>query len=268
MTCEFTSFVAFRLYFRRTNSFCCRAFIDDDGGLNKSGQLAATLTLAPCWFRAIEEGSRLGCCQDIVDIAVLCSSQKSIYVNPRMGRRTALEMRRMFQVEPSDHINLAAAFNAYMHIRELAEDNKNIDLDGWCDQHYLNKAALESVREDRLKLGPILAARKMQLRPNRASPADTTLIRKALARAFCTHAALIDTQGDIYYTVHENTMALLEPWSALVHREVEWVVYSSLSLAGGKVYMKQVTQVEAEWFAVCLGDKSYFLVRLSGLTSS
>lgn len=231
-----------------------RAFLNDQGTITKPGMLAETLTLHPSWYRAIAEANQLGCGQDMVDIALLCSSQKPIYVLHPAVRRSSVEAKRIFQVEASDHINMAVAFNAYMRVRKLQEDGADIDLDEWCEIHFLNKAALETVRLDRLKLATILASKKMKLSPNRASIMDTTSIRKALARAFPTHAAIL-SWGDRYKTVHENTDALLDPYSALVHRQCEWVVYTSLSLAGDKTFMRQVTAVEAEWLVVSFAGR-------------
>ncbi|CAH0034428.1 unnamed protein product, partial [Clonostachys rhizophaga] len=57
-------------------------FLRADGKITQLGKLAAMCPLEPMWYRAIEIGAGLDCSADIVDIAVLCSSQKPIFVQP------------------------------------------------------------------------------------------------------------------------------------------------------------------------------------------
>ncbi|KAH6972542.1 hypothetical protein BKA56DRAFT_677492 [Ilyonectria sp. MPI-CAGE-AT-0026] len=71
-------------------------------------------------------------------------------------------------------------------------------------------------------------------------------VRKALAIAFCTHAA-INRTGDEYLTVHENTPALLSPHSSLVGDRYEWIIYTNFHTSGGKQFLQTATAINAEW---------------------
>jgi pre-mRNA-splicing factor ATP-dependent RNA helicase DHX15/PRP43 len=96
-----------------------RGFLKDDAALTPSGRLAARCPLDPIWYRAIEAGAELGCAMDIVDIALLCSSQATIFMRPAQYRQVADLAKTAFAHPLSDHLSLANAFNAYMHVRRI-----------------------------------------------------------------------------------------------------------------------------------------------------
>ncbi|KAK7418465.1 hypothetical protein QQX98_003957 [Neonectria punicea] len=222
-------------------------FLKDDAATTLLGRLAARCPLDPIWYRAIETGAKLGCSMDIVDIALLCSSPAPIFMRPAQYRQVADLAKTAFAHPLSDHLTLANAFNAYMHVCRIhqQENGPNFDLGDWCSEHGLNMRALEEVRKARLGLTPFLRD-VAKIAPTRASITDMTSVRKALAIAFCTHAALHHT-GDVYRTVHENTPALLSPGSSLVNACYEWVIYTTFHTSGGKQYLQISTAINADW---------------------
>lgn len=139
-----------------------------------------------------------------------------------------------------------------MHMRQLNEREglPKVDLERWCIRHGLNIQALEDAEGERAELGAFLED-TCKITPSRASITDMTSVRKALAVAFCTHAA-IHRSGDTYRTVHENTPALLSPHSSLVGSNYEWVVYTVFRTTGGKQYLEIATAINAEWLVVSL----------------
>lgn len=72
----------------------------------------------PIWYHAIEVGVKLGCVGDIVDIAVICSAQKPIFLRPAEYIEVADEIKRGLSPAASDHLNLASVFNRYMRARQ------------------------------------------------------------------------------------------------------------------------------------------------------
>ncbi|EHK17761.1 uncharacterized protein TRIVIDRAFT_226707 [Trichoderma virens Gv29-8] len=221
--------------------------LKDDGSLTRSGRLASKCPLDPIWYRAIEIGAKFGCSLDILDIALLCSSQKSIFIRPA-GYRQAADLARTAFADPlSDHLTLANAFNTYMRVRQL-NDQKNrpkIDLERWCTRHFLNMRALEEIDIKRGEMGASLED-TCKITPGRTSITDTTSVRKVLAIAFCTHTAIYRS-GDTYRTVHENTPALLSPHSSLVGGNYEWIVYTAFQTSGRRQYLETATAINAEW---------------------
>ncbi|EXU99610.1 oligonucleotide/oligosaccharide-binding (OB)-fold and helicase associated domain protein [Metarhizium robertsii] len=211
------------------------------------GHLAAKCPVDPIWYRAIEVGAKLGCCMEMVDIALLCSSQASIFLRPAQYQQAADYLMKSFQHSLSDHLTLANAFNAYMQVRQLhqQEGGPKFDLAEWCSRFFLNIQALEAVYLQRQELRSFMES-QAKFAPTHASVQDMTCVRKALAIAFCTHTA-IHHSGDVYRTVHENTSALLAPLSSLVGGDYEWIVYTTLRTSGGKQYLETATAINAEW---------------------
>ncbi|CAG9994486.1 unnamed protein product, partial [Clonostachys byssicola] len=222
-------------------------FLRTDGKLTTVGKLAAMCPLEPIWYRAIEIGADLGCSTDIVDIAVLCSSQKPIFLQPLGIVRVARAAQEAFMRPGSDHLTLLNAFRAFMHARRSFEgqEDSEMALRHWCLVNFLSMEALEEVRLARQAVGSFLHT-NTKLTLSCASITDETTIPKTLAIAFFTHTAIHRT-GDEYRTVHENFPALLSPDSALVGANYEWVVYTGFLLSGGRQCLQQATAISAAW---------------------
>ncbi|KZL66600.1 pre-mRNA splicing factor ATP-dependent RNA helicase PRP43 [Colletotrichum tofieldiae] len=222
-------------------------FLNDDAALTQSGRLAAKCPLDPIWYRAIQAGTKIGCAMNIVDIALLCSSQSPIFMRPAQYRQVADLAKTAFAHPLSDHLTLTNAFDAYMQARRIHQqvNGPKFDLGIWCTDHFLNMQALEQVRIARLELGHFLA-NVAKIPPTRTSIVDMTSVRKALAIAFHTHSAIHRT-GDEYRTVHENTPALLSPLSSLVGGNYEWIVYTNFFTGGARQYLQIATAIKAEW---------------------
>lgn len=193
---------------------------------------------------------------NIVDIALLCSSQTSIFLNPSAYREIANFGSAFFKDSISDHLTLANAFDAYMLARELyqQENGFKFDLGDWCFDNGLNIGALEEVRKARLSFGNFLndidkGPHNIKIPRTRAPAGDATRVRKALAIAFCTQTAIHRTE-DVYRTIHENTSALLSPHSSLVEGNYEWVIYDTFRTTGGKQYLQTVTTIDPKWLMV------------------
>ncbi|KAH7010035.1 hypothetical protein EDB80DRAFT_868555 [Ilyonectria destructans] len=186
---------------------------------------------------------------DIVDIALLCSSRASIFMRPAQYLQVADLARTTFSHPLSDHLSLANAFNACMQVRRihLQENGPKFNLGEWCLEHFLDMRALEEVRKTRQGIGRFLQD-VAHIEPTRVSITDMTTVRKALAIAFCTHAA-INRTGDEYRTVHEKTPALLSPLSSLVGERYEWIIYTNFHTSGEKQYLQTATAIKAEWLA-------------------
>ncbi|KAM0514559.1 hypothetical protein ACHAPE_006855 [Trichoderma viride] len=222
------------------------------------GYLATQCPVEPIWWRAIIVASKLGCTLNIVDIALLCSSQPSIFLRQSKSREAVDLSRVSFEDPLSDHLTLANAFNAYMQVRQLyeQENGPKFDLAGWCLYHGLNMRALEEVCKSRDNLEdflrqPIKYLKDINILWTRAPDTDTTRVRRALAIAFCTQTAIHRT-GDEYRTVHGNTSALLSSQSSLIQGNHEWIMYDSLHKTTGKQYLQIVTAIDTEWLVASI----------------
>ncbi|KEY72356.1 hypothetical protein S7711_01038 [Stachybotrys chartarum IBT 7711] len=222
-------------------------FINDAGQITTSGRKASRCLMEPIWFRAIEKAAKLNCAMDMLDIAVLCSTQRHIYARPPKYKRVADATRSSLAAWPSDHLALANAFNMYMRKREAYHEANLTDssLDDWCTQHFLDSGMLEQARELRDKVGRFIK-RNTNLAPRRASMQDRLVIHQALAVTFCTRVALYHGSDDEYRTVPENVAARLNPHSSLIGGNYTWIIYTNLTMVGGHVYMNTATPIMVE----------------------
>mgnify|MGYP000860850772 CR=1 FL=1 len=185
---------------------------------------------------------------DIVDIALVCSSQKSIFTNKPEFRELEDLSRMAFAAYPSDHLALLNAFGLYMRAFEH-KDDPNFSLQEWCAVHFLDMQVLEEIRWKRQELGPFLK-NVAKLPPTRASTREPWRVQKALAIAFCNQTAIFHATPDEYRTVHENVATRLSPLSSLLGGNYEWVVYTNFISSSGRVYIDIVTPIQAEWLLV------------------
>ncbi|CAG9973985.1 unnamed protein product [Clonostachys byssicola] len=223
-------------------------FLKDDGFLTPLGRIAAHFPIDPIWYRAIHIGAGLGCAFDIVDIAVVCHSQKSIFAHAPEHQRVADLFRATAARYPSDHVALANFFHMFMAEREKCQPDEDprSKLHDWCKYNFLDFDALEGIRNTRKRLHKFLGA-TAKLKPSMASQRDVTSVPKALAIAFAHHAAIYNGGDDEYRTVPENTSGRLSPTSCLVNGNWEWIVYHRFSATGTKVYFEIATAIDAEW---------------------
>ncbi|EJP63143.1 pre-mRNA splicing factor ATP-dependent RNA helicase PRP43 [Beauveria bassiana ARSEF 2860] len=217
--------------------------INDEGKLTKSGMTASTIQLSPAWFRAVEEAAATSSGSiDMIDLAVVCSSQKSIFLRPAGHEQVADLARAMFQYAPSDHLTLLNAFHQFERALEKSKSNKDFSLQDWCNTHYLDINVLEEVLQTRAIV--VRQFKKTDIRPSTANIRSFDFI-KALARAFCNQIAYLD--NDSYRTVNTHVMARLSAHSCLLNDNAVWVMYTKLSMTGRDVEMDTVSIISLDW---------------------
>ncbi|CAH0016620.1 unnamed protein product [Clonostachys rhizophaga] len=223
-------------------------FLKDDGFLTPLGKIASQFPMDPIWYRAIHIGAELVCAMDIVDIAVVCNSQKSIFADAPKHQQVADLFRGAAARYPSDHMALANAFNMFTAEREKCrQDNApKSKLRDWCKSNFLNFDALDGIRIARDKLGPFLEG-TAKLNASIASQRDAKSVPKALAIAFAHQTAIYNGGDDEYRTVPENTSGRLSPTGSLIDGNYEWIVYTRFSVTGRKIYFENATAIDAEW---------------------
>ncbi|KAH8879245.1 P-loop containing nucleoside triphosphate hydrolase protein [Thozetella sp. PMI_491] len=222
------------------------SFLNADGYITQSGRHAAMFPVDPIWYRVIGQGHACKCALEMVTLAAIFTTQRSIFLRPHPQRHVADLAREQFVYPFSDHITHLNAVHAY--VRAMQEEN--FDMDQWCFDHFLNRPALEEVLQLRAQLKDLLRQLNIPLNSVPFSDASYyTNIRKALALGFFQQTAIM-YQGheDTYRTIHQGQHALLAPDSALVKGAHEWVVYHVFRLTG-KQYLHTVTAIEPEWIA-------------------
>lgn len=225
-----------------------RGLVNDACIITDSGMKASTFQLSPPWFRAIEEASVTGAGSiDMVDIAVLCSSQKSIFLRPAGDEMAADRARAMFEYGGSDHITLLNAFRQFEKAYDKSESDVNFSLSDWCKKHYLDLDVLAEALDARVNVSRRVASTK--LRASTSLMSSPGLI-KAIARAFSNQIAYFD--GNNYRTVNTHVMARVPPHSSLLRRSAAWVVYTKLSMPGQSVEMDAVSMISLDWLLVSI----------------
>lgn len=210
----------------------------------------AKFPVDPVWYLAIVEAEKLSCSCEIVSIAALLSTQKSIFVRPYNYRYVADLAREGWAHPKSDHLTLLNAFHAYQITRRECK----VDIEQWCTDNFLSKVALETVSEIRGALMCRMGEMNIPVHSTQAgNPEYETNIRKALALSFVHHSAMQVPGRETYKTVRQNIYANVHTHSVLVNGQNEWVVFDKFAYSGIQ-YLQTVTAVEAEW----LVDLPYF----------
>ena len=126
--------------------------MDEHGTLTERGKCVSRITinivdhsLEPVWANAIYEASKLGCMDEVITIAALCSIQKNVFQDEAGMERIASISRAKFAHGPSDHL---ALLNAFMQYQQLVDRDESRELcKVWCRLHFLNFGALQDASE-------------------------------------------------------------------------------------------------------------------------
>ncbi|KAL6404864.1 putative pre-mrna splicing factor rna helicase protein [Ilyonectria robusta] len=239
-------------FFRGLQDLRALGYLNDNGAISETGRLAAKLPTHPAWYKAIVEGHKLNCSDDIISLAALNSTQNSIFARPHKVRYVADLAHKQFACSVSDHISQLNALHAYVRVSSQGK----VDMDMWCFEAFLDRSTLDEVIQIRIQLKN-MAERLLQAplkAANFGDPACHTNIRKALARSFFYRSAIYSDKGDdIYATVHDNWPAGIHPESSLVGVNHEWVIFGEF-VHTGRQYIQNITAVDPDW----LIDLEYF----------
>ena len=224
--------------------------IDGDGKITRAGTAAMQLPIAHAWYNAFAEALKLGCLDEMISIAALSSTRDSVFAKPHPQRYAAAAEHAQFAHPMSDHLSELAALYKYMQQGKLGDEKRAI----WCHETFLNVKSLGEalmIRKDllekccvlfRIRTAPILSFDDKEY---------DVKIRKALARGFYHHAAIIDDAAKDQYRTLDNFPVGVDPDSALVGMGWKWVVYHELGYTSYQ-YMDRCTAIELDWLLVSL----------------
>ncbi|KAJ6784386.1 hypothetical protein PWT90_05066 [Aphanocladium album] len=238
--------------------------VDEDGKLTDTGKLVNAIAesctgLEPAWALAIHEAARLGCIEEVVAIAAICSAKSDIFQDHIGIERIAGIVQAKFANGPSDHL---ALLNAYAQYQCLVRQSQPLEVtELWCKLHTLNLNALKEVDEmvKKILTRAVVMKPLAQLSQNASAQRKglagrDAAILEAIARGFCTQIALHKGPSDRYCTFDTNVEALLHAKSALVGIRSQWVVYTRLSRRSRRHFLDIVSAVDVNWL---LGLKNF-----------
>ncbi|CEI40690.1 unnamed protein product [Fusarium venenatum] len=182
--------------------------ITDHGVINGRGRNAAKFPMDPQWWNAISEGQNLGCGVDIIAITAIASTQNSMFLRPWNVRTAADASRARFACPDSDHVAQLNALHGYVRTKHTAKD---MDLDQWCSDAFIDRKVMEEALQIRQQLINIAEEIFDQL--------------------------LTSGTGD-------DDLLAIE--SCLVGQKYKLVVFNAITHVG-KTFLETSSAVEAEW---------------------
>ncbi|OAR02890.1 hypothetical protein LLEC1_07545 [Akanthomyces lecanii] len=232
--------------------------LKENDGVGYLGRCAGTMPFEPIWYRALLEGQRFDCLAEMVTLVILCTDAGSIFNSQPESLTMSNHVSQAGRAYRSDHLALLVAWDAYMSARERLGGGTVFHLRQWCEDRFMDFDVLERMVRSRQQLLLQMTVDKhfLNLDTADARPARARFgkVLRALATAFCTRLAIAQRGPGIYMTVHAGVQAIIEPSSAAVGDDCEWIVYNNLQRAGGRVQVEVVSPVNAEW----LVDMPYF----------
>lgn len=165
--------------------------IDKNGNITPAGNGSLGLPIEQAWYNAFVRGLKLRCLDEIISIAALSSTRRSIFVKPYPQRYAAATEHAQFTNPVSDHMTELNAFYKWRHQCKLGAKEAAV----WCHETFLNVEALNEA----FKLRKEMLDECVVLFGIESVPALTfddeeydIKIRKAIARGFYHHAATVD----------------------------------------------------------------------------
>ncbi|KAF5566434.1 pre-mrna splicing factor rna helicase [Fusarium napiforme] len=240
------------VYLRGLQDLKAMNMIDSNGSITPAGNGSLQLSIEQGWYNALVEGLKLGCLDEMISIAALCSTRQSIFAKPHPQRYAAAIEHAEFANPISDHMTELDAFYKWQHQCKLGEKEAAI----WCHEKFLDVEALKEA----LKLRKELLVKCFELFGVKTVPMlkfddeeYDMKIRKAILRGFYHHTATVDDPVNDQYKTLDNYPVGINPDSSLVGMGWKFIVYNEIGFTS-HAYMDRCTVVELDW----LLDIDYF----------
>lgn len=244
--------------------------LDNTGALSSAGALMSKMPLEPSYSKALLAASVSDCLSPMLSLIAMLSVEGAAFITPHASQRgkkglkgesareLADEARRRFSCAQADTITLVNVFAAFA-------GRQGAQAKAWCDQHYVNRRTMESAVQVRSQLRETCerlqllssgfsereaaeaeeAKRRSQLGVPIVDQDTSRTLRRCLTSAFFLNAAQRQPSGEYLALTSKQTVAI-HPSSSLFQRRVQCVLFNEL-LFTTKLYMRELTQIEAEW---------------------
>ncbi|KXS12668.1 putative ATP-dependent RNA helicase DHX35 [Gonapodya prolifera JEL478] len=209
--------------------------VDDYGRLTiPYGMRLAELPIEPMMGAMLFNSVRFQCSEEIITIAAMLSVE-NIFVTQSGRRKEADFEKRKFSVEEGDHISYLNVYKTFLRQNQSPS---------FCRKHFLNYKALQKAVSVRNQLLRYIRQFSLSL----TSSHDATTIRKCIASAYFSHAAMLQSDGT-WRTLRGAGMSPvlhIHPNSVLLKMSPACVVYHEV-VETTKSFMRDVTVIEPQW---------------------
>ncbi|KAJ0976428.1 hypothetical protein J5N97_018393 [Dioscorea zingiberensis] len=213
----------------------CLGALDGDGNLTAVGELMSEFPLDPPMSKMILHSPEFKCSNEILAIISMLSVPHC-FLRPREKQHDADKAKAIFSHASGDHLTLLNVYQAY---------KKQNGSPAWCEENFINQAAMKSADNVRSKLKSIMCKFNIKLCSTDSSSCDyDDNIRKALVAGYFMQAAKLNTSGH-YMTVKYQHIVDLHPSNSLVSKPA-WVIYNDFVFAS-RPSIRIVTDVRGEW---------------------
>ncbi|KAJ4351780.1 uncharacterized protein N0V89_007123 [Didymosphaeria variabile] len=222
--------------------------VDIHGRLTKPlGARMAELPLEPMLARTLLNAPSFGCFSEMLSISAMMTLQGTAFVAHDGNQKLLEKARRRFAVKEGDHITL---YNVYQAFTNPAVGKQSSQ---WCRENCLNYKAMLKAVSVRKQLRNYLD--RMGIQENALASSDAMTrggldvserVQRCLTTGFFAQAARMKSDGS-FVTVGGETVLWAHPSSIFFHRNADWVIYHEIQETKGKVYIRDLTTVEADW---------------------
>jgi HrpA-like RNA helicase len=215
-----------------------------DGELTPLGTEMCSLPLEPCYARALLASRDFRCTADALIVVAILSIDDRLFFSPHDRRQQADAAKRGFGTHGGDHFALMNAFKSY---REMV-DQRAVNVDAWCREHFLSVRALRRAETARKQLEEM--CERAQIPTSRAlCDDDASALKQSFVAGFFQNAALLNLNQRTYNTIVDRHEAAIHPSSVLMgdRRKPACVIYGDLVKTGKLPYMETVMDVDIAW---------------------
>lgn len=216
--------------------------LDDSGELSEPlGRQMAVLPLEPMAAKMVLRSDAHGCTREAIALAAMMSVD-AIFVSRRAQHQQAAAARRRLGAAHGDHLTL---LNVYRAFSEVPKGSAS----AWCRDRFVSRRALLKAQSVAAQLVGYCAQAGVDADASCGSNLEA--LRRCLAEGFFLHAARATPDG-AYKCLANGQVVAVHPSSVLAAQQASQrpscVIYSEL-VRTTKVWMRDVTAIEARWLA-------------------
>ncbi|XP_076599660.1 putative pre-mRNA-splicing factor ATP-dependent RNA helicase DHX32 [Chaetodon auriga] len=225
------------------------AALDNDGNLSEMGIIMSEFPLEPQMAKTLLASCEFDCVSEVVIIAAMLTAPTCFAVPSVDLKPEATQCHMKFQHPEGDHFTL---INIYKAFKQCQQD-PYCDVERWCQDFYLNHAALLMADALRVELTDTLKRIELPVSvPAFGSRSNTLSIKRALLAGFFMQVARdVDGSGNYFILTHKH-VAQIHPLSGYRAKSPkmglpEWVLFHEHSFSEDNC-LRTVTHITPEQF--------------------
>ena len=223
--------------------------LDQNGTLTGLGKKMVELPTDPKISKALLEGLRRGCGEEIITVAALMAGGRDVFYHGDTA-----EKRDRCAIQKQEFCTTSGDLLSALQVYKLWSNKPEKKQSQWCMENALNAKSLRLTRETIREIKYALTKLQIIKSPSKLEATSLNLeldLRKSLLAGYSENIAWSKGHEKVGYTVAQsNQNARIHPSSVLssLSCQPHWILFQEMRRTS-ETFLCNVTRIEKEWLA-------------------